>query len=115
MHNPHGSRQHSKLRGGVGNTTRTREMAVGTGAERGERGHTMAHKARGACGPEQSRKRVSDVKPQCPFPQHTRGCLLCVFRAVVRRDAARTVIYGRSIADEMVPPQCIHWVNVTGQ
>ena len=57
VHNPHWSRQHSRLQGGVGNTTRTREMAVRTGAERGECSHDMAHNARGACGPEQSREK----------------------------------------------------------
>lgn len=38
-----------------GEDHKTREIRVRTGAERRERGHNMAHDARGACGPEQSR------------------------------------------------------------
>lgn len=114
VHNPH----QSKLQGGVGNSTRTREAAVRTGAGRGEHGHSMVRNTRGLwtwLGQGEALHGVSDVKPSCPFSQHTQGCLPCVFRAVVRRDAARTVIYGRSIADEMEPPRYIHWVNVTRQ
>lgn len=76
----------------------------------------MAHSAGAAC-TEQGEALCGalGVKPWCPFPQRTRGRLLCVLRAGVRGDTARTVIYGRSRADEMGPLRYIHWVNVTGQ
>jgi len=109
---------HGRLQGGVGNTTRTNEVAIRTGARRAEHCHSMVCNTRGLwTSVEQGEALygISDVKLSCPFAWHIRGCLPCVFRAVVHTDTAKTVIYERSIADEMEPPRYIHWVNVTGQ